>query len=231
MANLEFFVGGVPAKIFFFMDAKEILRLVNSSEDEEPFNKIAEISFIALTSYFESFFKNQFASIVNICPKILTKFLKTRPEIKLDINDILLFDGDISNKLGFIVAEQLDFGTPNKVNAIFFDLLSLHPFSKKEVEIVNKILNDRNLLVHHGGVYTMKYIKQDQTRNLRVRDDMFLQSLTVSKEDFQSYYNSLVPIVDKLVNASHGALIKYISDNAIDLSSEHWETIDAMMWD
>jgi hypothetical protein len=41
-------------------------------------DRLVEVCLIGLASYFEAFCKNQFASIINICPQTLYKFTQRR---------------------------------------------------------------------------------------------------------------------------------------------------------
>ena len=56
-----------------------------------------------------------------------------------------------------ILSEKYDFGSSRTINSLFSDLLGVTPFSTKESKEYEEFLNDRNLLVHHGGIYTFKY--------------------------------------------------------------------------
>jgi hypothetical protein len=65
-----------------------------------------------------------------------------------------------SYQIGFLLCEKYDFGTAQKVNALYSALLKLTPFSKDEAATYARVLRDRNLLVHHGGTYTARYLAQ-----------------------------------------------------------------------
>ena len=45
-----------------------------------------------------------------------------------------------------LLAEKFDFGTPQRVNALYGSLLTVTPFSKDEASTYDRILRDR-----HGG--------------------------------------------------------------------------------
>jgi hypothetical protein len=63
--------------------------------------------------------------------------------------------------LGFLLAEKYDFGTPKRINALFNALLKITPFGREDAKRYAALLRDRNLLVHHGGVYTLAYLEQE----------------------------------------------------------------------
>lgn len=104
---------------------------------------------IALACYLEAYSVNQFASIINLCSKIIDNFINHRPDITVKIKDIVLFDCDISSKIGFIVAEQFNFGTTKLINSLYKDLLLIIPFSK------NDIINIMNYLTNAIYLYIM----------------------------------------------------------------------------
>ena len=62
------------------------------------------------------------------------------------------------------IAEQFDFGSARAINGIFLDLIGISPFSKAEASKYDQLLNDRNLLVHHAGIYTVRYASQKLSR-------------------------------------------------------------------
>ena len=73
---LDYFTGGVPAAMVFNLDLLSLQEIMRRYE-ESPARRtrirasIAELSFMALTCYFEAFCKNHFASILNICPNLV----------------------------------------------------------------------------------------------------------------------------------------------------------------
>lgn len=232
MSNFECFVGGVPAGSIFNIDVNDLKDIVDNSIENEifDFNKSAEIGFIALACYFEAYFKNQFASIINICPSIINNLLNKRPEISINLRDLFVLNFDIYNKVGFLIAEQFDFGTPKAINSLFKDLLLINPFSKEDVEIYNELLSQRNLLVHHGGIYTLKYTKQKLAKE-NINKDAFYNSLTIKKEDFNNWVGFTSRIVTKTNTACHSALKKYIKDNNIIFNKEQLDSVDSLLWE
>ena len=204
-------------------DIAELREIVNKSKDDGVFNKDAEISFIALACYFEAYFKNQFAAIVNICPMILSNLFNQRPDITIRVKDIALFNYDISDKIGFIIAEQFDFGTAS----LYRDLLLVTPFSKDNTIQYNELLSQRNLLVHHGGIYTTKYLNQN---GLKTREDIFFNSLIIKKDVFLKWYSFVLELASKTSTACYTAIKKYIEENAITFDTNQMETLEAFLW-
>jgi len=70
------------------------------------------------------------------------------------------------------------------------------------------LLRDRNLLVHHGGVYTLAYLEQDGSPNAVT--DAFFQSKKLSADEVVKAINFLEDIAKKLLRSSQRALTKEI---------------------
>lgn len=51
----------------------------------------------------------------------------------------MTFDYDVSNRIGFILSEQYDFGSAKTINGLYGDLIRVTPFSKREQERYNRI--------------------------------------------------------------------------------------------
>lgn len=211
------------------MDVSAIKDMVDASKDDDIVNKKAEIAFISLACYFEAYFKNQFASIANICPSILNNFISKRPEIAIRVKDLFILDFDIYNKIGFLISEQFDFGTAKIINSLYKDLILITPFSKEDTELYNEFLSQRNLLVHHGGIYTLKYSKQ-RFAKASISEGTFFNSLIIKKRDFNKWLEFSMEMVTKTNKACHTALKKYIEHNNIVLDEEKLESLEALLW-
>jgi len=199
MTNLEHFAGGVPAKVIYELNTKELGKIIEfSSSDDNTKKKAIEVCFIALVSYFEAFMKDHFASLINISPLILEDLNKNGQDVKINSSDLLLLDNNHINKIGFLIAEKYDFGTANKINALYMSLIQTSPFSKEQKGKFDKLLNDRNLIVHHGGIYSLAYSKQKHS-DLDVSSNAFWNSLNnrYQRAIFPYIRNnwSLVPII------------------------------------
>ena len=184
---LDYFTGGVPAAMVFNLDLLSLQEIMRQYE-ESPARRtrirarIAELSFMALTGYFEAFCKNHFASILNICPNLVERLME-RHQTSIDAAALLQFDAYEPYKLGFLLAERYDFGSAHKINALYCDLLQLTPFSQANKKRYDDILRDRNLLVHHGGIYTPKYLRQTSVE-VPAEEAVFFHSLEISVNTF-----------------------------------------------
>jgi hypothetical protein len=229
---LEFFIAGLPARIIFGMDSRNALELVNDSKrskDESRRDRLVEVCLIGLASYFEAFCKNQFASIINICPQTLYKFTQRRDNATVKLPHLVSLIGEIDHKLGSLLAEEYDFGSSRTINSLYFDLLGITPLSKDEEDLYTQFLNDRNLLVHHGGVYTIRYHGQ-RFRTQPIRNLVHWNSLTVSPEDFRKWHGFLNALVDKIADSSLKALNEFVTREHISLKRVNKKAIFYLAW-
>ena len=227
---LDYFIAGLPARILFETDIGELTKLVSSSTEERGhLNKTAEVCFIGLAAYFEAFCKNQFASIINICPQTLQTFTSKRGNVTIELKDIIKIYTRLSNKLGSLLSEKFDFGSARTINTLYGDLLGITPFSTKEVKQYDEFLNDRNLLVHHGGIYTFKYHGQ-RLSNQPVKNLVHWHSLIVGKQEFEEASEFLYSMVNKITTSSHTALKDFLKREKIKLTGKRREAIEFMLW-
>ena len=75
---------------------------------------------------------------------------------------------------GFLVADHFDFGAPEKVNVLFRDLLGIIPLSKDDIAKYAAILRQRHLMVHHGGIFTLEYCRNESGKRVRPYVDSVL---------------------------------------------------------
>ena len=219
--DLDFFAGGVPAGAIFQLSAQEIRKLLAAKPETALGRTLEEICFIGLISFFEAFCRDCFASMINICPKLLERLKSKSYDVNIDSLAALEMYNALRYNVGFLIAERFDFGNARKINALYSALIGITPFSKGEMKVFDTILSDRNLLVHYGGIYTHSYFRQqiglasDKTRP-------FMDSLTVDQAYFMSRFDFLYEIAKKMVNASHAAMTKQIASGelAIDAPAE-----------
>jgi hypothetical protein len=222
---LDFFVGGVPPFGYFVLEVNGLKKLVAKSRAVRGLNQTAEVCLIALSAYFEAFCKAQFAGIINVCPRILRSFVAKRDGAKLDLYNVVEVLGHIENKLGNLMSEDFDFGSAKSVNSLYYDLLGITPFSSDDKKKYMKFLSDRNLLVHHGGVYTFAYTAQRFTRRTAPGLPHW-SSLVVSKHDHNRWANFLLAIAKKIASTSKAALKDYVRAEGIVLHPEQTKAIE-----
>lgn len=228
---LDCFSGGVPTGMFFRMTLGDLKEICEFSKKEGGIDRLCEICFIGLISYFEAFCKDNFASIINILPHLLIELEHNGQDTQIDATKILIYPQDFLKKIGFIVAEKFDFGTAQKINALYKSLLNITPFTKSEINKYNTILRDRNLIVHHGGTYTLTYIQQTKIMHDYERGRAFFDSLEINKEYLMSTIEFISGIAQKMLSASNIAIKKYISKNDMSLTKQQQNAIDALLWE
>lgn len=229
MRALDYFSGGVPASIIFQMAVNDLRKIMKKSEYDKEMKKNSEICFIALIAYFEAFCRDHFASLVNICPQLLTQLKKRGRDVTLDGSDLADLKSISTENLGFLIAENYDFGNARKINSVYTALLSVTPFSEKEKEQYNKILADRNLLVHHGGIYTKKYADQRFERKF-IKSRVYYDSLVISPQDFSNTTDFLEKIAFKLITSTKKSIKKFVEENCLKQNKEAQKALDYLDW-
>ncbi len=123
------------------------------------------------------------------------------------MKDLLQVLPDINHRIGSVLSEQSDFrwSSAKTINALFLDLLGITPFSKEEAKRFGEFVNDRNLLVHHGGIFTLKYERRRFVETKR-QDGISSNVLRVEKEDIDKWSKFLVEIAQKLASSSVKAM-------------------------
>ena len=206
----ELFVAGLTPFELFHLHVTQLRDIVEQNEDLEDdgdilSNAAAEVCLIGLVSFFEAFCKHHFAAVVNICPSLLERFSERRDQASVKLKDISLLLKNLEDQIGFVVAEQFDFGSARSINGIFLDLIGISPFSKAEASKYDQLLNDRNLLVHHAGIYTIRYASQKLSKN-DLPGNLFQNSITIIRPTYFKWEKFLVGMVVKMTRATTDAL-------------------------
>lgn len=222
---LDYFAGGVPAGEIFHSNIDNLRKIAAA-----PDINSAEVCLVGLVAYFEAFFKDHFASIINIQPQVIGNLKRGDYDTSVDINDIVSL-GNISEiRLGSLFAEKYDFGTAKRVNSIYQSLLMVAPFSKDEISQYDQLLNDRNLIVHHGGIYTLRYVKQKFGIE-NSAENAYWNSLVVTNETFLAAVSFCEAIVMKTIKSTKIALKNYVSKNSIIQSEENKSALEFLdLW-
>jgi hypothetical protein len=228
---LDFFHGGVPPYQFFRLSLDDLKKLSLISDDKESMSTTAEVCLIGLAAYFEAFCKNQFAAILNVCPESLSAFSGKRQDATLPLRILPAFIRKMDYRIGSLIAEQYDFGSAKAVNGMFRDLVGATPFSKKETAAYGRFLNDRNLLVHHGGVYTQKYHGQTfRKRNLPRVPEVYYDSLVITTADCQKWCDWADGMARKIAEISREGLLGFTKAHSVRLDTERQKALDSFTW-
>jgi hypothetical protein len=154
----RFYAGYVPSGEYFRIMAENVVELA----DEESGRAATRhnLCFIGLVAYFEAFAKDQLGSVLSLAPVGIERLKAAGYATDITAHEALNLKEDIEHQIGFLIAHRLDLGTAKKINATFTTAVKITPFGKDDVTQYDKMLRDRNLIVHHGGTYTSAYIEQ-----------------------------------------------------------------------
>jgi hypothetical protein len=216
---LEYFVAGVPPLPLLEINLEELGNILNGQKQEaRGTNPAAELCFIGIAAYFEAFCKDSFAAIANICPELLEEFV-THRDCAFTLAEVLHLTDGSKHRIGSLLAEHYDWGSAQTVNSLFHDLLKVSPFSKDEARRYAEFLNDRNLLVHHGGIYTFKYAGQ-KFDGKKIKAMVHWDSLAVSKQAVLKWIEFFLDIARKTSAATQKALENFVHTNNVKLDRQ-----------
>jgi len=226
---LHYFVGGVPAGAVFLQNLdglNEILDRIPSTATGR--RREYEVCFIGLVSYLEAFWKDHFASLVNICPSLLVNFRKAGGNTTVDAADLVRQQRSSFAGIGFLISERIDFGTAKKVNSAFGALLKISPFSSDEAGSFNEYLNIRNQLVHHGGIVTAQFANQaSEPIN---PEHLFFHSLVLPDGYFEVAATFARDIVRKTVYSTRDQLRRALSERKSDVTDQQQKGTEYLGW-
>jgi hypothetical protein len=222
---LDYFVAGVPPAGYFEFQVAGLRKLVKRSRSSHGLNQTAEVCLIALSAYFEAFCKAEFAAVINICPTVLRNFVERRKDAKLELCNVLDLLAQMESKLGNLLSEGYDFGSAKEINALYTDLLRVTPFSEDEKKKYDEFLSDRNLLVHHGGIYTFKYEAQ-RFAGRTAPGLPHWSSLVVKRKDHERWVVFLIKMARKIAASSKAALEQFVKAQAVILTPEQKRAVE-----
>lgn len=206
---LDFFTGGVPAFTVFAGNLASIVELLFVPGVGSD-STVRELALIGVVSYTEAFFKDHFASILNVMPEKASGLRNCGRNVAVDVPDLIgLGDGPLRHKFGFLLSERFDFGTPKAVNALYKDLLLVTPFSKNKAAEFDVVLGIRNLLVHHGGIYTLQF---NNATSATTQDRVFQDSVPVTRELIGGAASLVLDIAKSTVKATASKLLSELGD-------------------
>ena len=106
-------------------------------------------------------------------------------------------------------------------------MLDISPFTAAEATRFAKIRDDRHLLVHHGGTYTARYIKN---KSIPERHRVFMDGIGITPARVQCDTQFLQNIARRIVHASHEALAKMIALEGASMPKETEYSLFMMRW-
>jgi hypothetical protein len=219
----QFFVGGLPPSLRFEIEFHKLFHLVEVHKNDRWYqekNPAAEVAWIGLIAHFEAFCKHQFAALLNICPSLISNFSLKRPQASLKLTDVVALLGQFERNIGFLIAEQYDFGSPEKINGLFRDLLNVTPFSQDEGEHFEDLLLKRHLLVHHAGILTLQFLKQSSVPKF-ITEQAFRESIEITTEQYGQMSDFLFEMSLKITCGTVRGLRAHIGDaSSIDATRQ-----------
>jgi hypothetical protein len=247
ISTADFFVGTLPANLVFEMQVEELCDLARQSasltglpdaisEQTNMPDTLSALCLIGLVAYFEAFCKDHFASLLNICPQLVGRLKQQKHDVSIDAAELLDLGSSIDHKagfpeykLGFLLAERYKFGTAREINARYQALLLITPFSREDKGRFDQLLNDRNLLVHHGGVYNTRYA-QEILNSESPTNRVFVDSLIVNEGDVISAATFLSRMAFKIAEATQEALNRFVSEHHIEQPEVNKRAVNALTW-
>jgi hypothetical protein len=211
----DFFVGGIPPFLRFQIEYNSLFYLVENHKADRWYpdaNPATQAALISLVANFEAFCKHQFGAMVNIYPELLRTFSTRRAQATIKLTDLVSLFGHFEDKVGFVVAEQYDFGSATLINGLFRDLLDVTPFSKDEGEEFDKLLMKRHLLVHHAGYYTLKFLKENSLPHM-IKREAFQRAIKIGTEDYHRIGDFLFEMSMKVARVTVKALERLFQAN------------------
>jgi hypothetical protein len=227
---LGYFSGGIPAGEYLRLTLNDIgaISRARSVAGEDPsVSPLQSLCFVGAFSYFEAFCKDHFASLINIEPSLVSNLKDHGQNVFIDATHVVLYGEDVQGRIGFILAEKFDFGTAQKINAIFSALLRVTPFSKGEIIEYSRLLGYRNLIVHHGGTYTLSYVDQVRDSSNVVKGGLF----NPKRKDVLAAIKFLKKIARKLMRGTHQALVEYVvQEQQGPYNAGRKKALEALLW-
>jgi len=224
---LEVFPGAVPGWLCFGGQVESIRALFDSAlfpeAEKYRYEELAELSYIGLVAYFEGFVKYHFASVINICPRLLTEFAKKRPDVSIPLLELASLE-DVHKHIGFVIAELFSFGSPKEINGLFRDLLSKTPFSEKERRRYDQILQDRHQIVHSASLYTSKYLRTTSNKIPENGSAAYVYGIVIEPERLLDDAKFLLSISKKITTSSYEFLKTtelWASKEEMEMMSKH----------
>jgi hypothetical protein len=223
--------GCVPISIDFKDTLGQLAKIARSAPKTRGINRQLELCLVGLVSYFEAFCKELFAFSINIYPTLLERLRRDGPDISIDPLMAVEMGDKLKDKIGFIITERLNFGTPKEINANFRRLLTITPFGEDEAKKFEELLRDRNLLVHYGGTYTFRYIDQLRASpaGQRAEDkEAHWNSFVLDSDLYFNLHEFVAAMSRKMLLATHKALATYgMEKHGIEKNAP----VDSLLWE
>jgi hypothetical protein len=227
---LDYFSGGVPTGEAFRGTLEDIKKANSKSRDKQAIDRVSELCFVGALSYFEAFCKDLASSIVSIAPDLIERLRSAGHNTSIDALKAVRLGDQLPAKVGFLILESHDFGGARKINSIYECLLKITPFSKAEASQYEELLRDRNLIVHHGSVFTTRYLEQSKTGQGRSMSDAFMNSLIMDSSRVSEEIEFISAIAKKMMTVSYAGLQSHLAKTSQALDPERKQALEYFRW-
>ena len=227
------FPGGVPGWIIFGTQLQDIRKLLSTPEFADPDDAIdrtlGEISIIGLIAHFEGMVRYHFASLINICPHLLTRYSRNMTDMAISLRDIALLE-TLHGTIGYLIADAAGFSSPKEINKQYNALLGITPFGKRDATRYDAVLKDRHQLVHSAGICTLKYLRTLTVPPKPSRDRAYMDSVEASRGTALNIASFLQSMTEKLVKTTYAELCKVENWHSPAEFREMAEHIEFLKW-
>jgi hypothetical protein len=226
---VEYFSGYVPSGAVFLLAANDILKIAAQNQ-QESHSCVNGLCLIGLVAYFEAFAKDQLSSIISLAPELIEELKHAGCPTDIPAQEAYEYRENLKYKIGFVLGERIDLGSANKINAIFTKLLQITPLGAADAIHYEKLLRDRNLLVHHGGTYTTSYIRQAVGEIPPERRRPHADTLVIPFARVRDDVAFLKKIAQNLVSLSSRRLEGLLKKTQLAPSKEIADALSFMAW-
>ena len=176
-------------------ESKTTSNFLNASK--ELINQSTLLTWSALEIFMRDFFilfLNKNPEKVEALSKV--PMLKQRFDLRnIGTDQFLKYNFNLSGNMGDVLIENFDFSNIDLIKSIYDTLFGNAELNKalKSISIWN-LYQNRNLIVHKGGIVDQKYIGNTNTQ-LCAGEKLFIQP-----EEFQTYFASIVSVATALAS-------------------------------
>ncbi|UYV13673.1 MAG: hypothetical protein NCW75_05160 [Phycisphaera sp.] len=203
----DFFSGAVPPGPVFQLETDDLITIVRSRTSESLWTGVSRLAIIGLVASFEAFCKDLFAATINIDPTLVRELKSAKFDISVDLTSLLILDVPTPHCFGFFLGERLKLNEPKKVNAAFFSSLGVSPLAKDDMKYLARLLEERHLLVHHGGMITSRY-HASKLRRREISDRLHVDSLEITEDEIGAHIHQLRKLAHKMLKTVASAMRK-----------------------
>jgi hypothetical protein len=147
----------------------------------------------------------------------------------IDAADLVTFEEMAYRALGSLIAEKYDFGSAKQINSHHQALLKITLFSKDESKEYDQILHQRNLLVHQGGTFDMKYAEQNIDRRTDpVKYRAYWDAIEITEEEYFDAALLIANVATKIATITPKAVLNFVSENAVKLTDDQRDALQML---